>query len=497
MLKRIFAALLLAATTFTAVACSSGGTSSTDTTTAGGDTTAAETTTTVETSEYTAPDATYDGKTITVGAVDYVTTGTAGSWKATGYIEVMAFEENGDPLNDAIYERNRRVEEELDVDIELYSFTSFSNIGSEFLKPILASEDTIDFAMVNGSNLTKVLGTGYVLELNEFGLDLSYSWWDQNSVEEFTLYDQIHTVTGDISLYNNYAPITLFFNKVLANNYDLGNPYEIVTNGEWTIDKLIEMCQKVAGDVNGNGEIDIEDRFGMCAEGATMNYMIHSIGERFTKKDADGDISLSVNTERTATLIEKFVPFMRDKAVNMFNGDFSGYKNVFTDLFLPTFTDDRALFYNNQLLVALNLRDMEADFGILPTPKYDEMQDDYSSPYSTWWATFVCIPATNSQAEMTVDTIQAMGYYAQQLITPAYIDSTITGKTLRDEESIAMLEVIMGNRVYDIGQVYNWGGIASIGSELVNGQSTAFASKYESMAEKVQTAIDTTVELLK
>lgn len=41
------------------------------------------------------------------------------------------------------------------------------------------------------------------------------------------------------------------------------------------------------------------------------------------------------------------------------------------------FMEDRVLFYGEVLSYIINIRAMETAFGVLPLPKYDEMQDNY------------------------------------------------------------------------------------------------------------------------
>lgn len=44
---------------------------------------------------------------------------------------------------------------------------------------------------------------------------------------------------------------------------------------------------------------------------------------------------------------------------------------------------------------------MDTDCGIIPTPKFDEKQEDYHTSLSTSWMTLLCVPATNSNLEIT------------------------------------------------------------------------------------------------
>ncbi|MDD4773737.1 MAG: hypothetical protein PHZ09_09055 [Eubacteriales bacterium] len=446
--------------------------------------------------EYSTPGKKYDGAEFVVAAVDYVSSGTPGKWVATSYCEAFAAEQNGDPLNDAIYLRNRTVEETLEVELTVYSLSSFANAANDFKKTVLAADDVIDYALINVSNLPSLLGTDMLTDLYSLDVDFSRSYWDQNSVGELELFGTLYAVTGDISLYSAYAPITYFFNKNLTEEYALGDPYDKVRSGSWTLDAAFEMSRKVAKDLNGNGKTDIDDSFGMLFESASLVYMVRSGGVRLTQKDSEGIPQITVNTERTSRLVELCVPFLNDKATNILAGNYTGYDNTFTDLMLPMFIDNRALFYNNQMLVALNLRNMNADFGVLPPPKYDAAQENYYCPVSDWWATFVVVPVTNGSPEMTSHVIDAAAYYSQQLVRPAYIDTTVLNKTLRDEDSVEMVELIFANRIYDLGSFYNWGNINGMFANLASGNNTGFASAYASAETKIRTELDKTITAL-
>ena len=72
------------------------------------------------------------------------------------------------------------------------------------------------------------------------------------------------------------------------------------------------------------------------------------------------------------------------------------------------------------------------------------------------------MPKTNTDLEMTGHVLEAMGYYSQQILTPAFIDTTVRHKALRDEDSSNMLNLIFENRVYDIANIYDFGGVQSL-----------------------------------
>ena len=444
--------------------------------------------------EYTSPGADYDGATFTTAAVDYYSQG-GGVWTAQDYCEAYS-DLTGDPLNDAIYERNNQVSEELNVNMVPYSLTGFGNAGTEFRNALLSGETTIDICLMNGQGMTTMMSSGLLQNLYDVpNVDFTHSWWDETSVEEFNIMGALFAVTGDISLNISFSPITYFFSKKLIEDHQLEDPYTLVREGRWTNDKTIEMATAVASDVNGNGNIDLEeDHFGIAMEAVSMVYAVHAAGISLTEKDADGVPYVNVDQERASSLTEKLAPFYQNKNVTMLNSYISGYNNNFFDLFLPSLQENRVLFFNNQLLVALDLREMDSDFGILPPPKYDEAQEDYYCPVSYHWATFVTIPKTNSRLDLTGHMMEAMGYYSQQTVTPTYIDKTVQGKTLRDEESIEMLELILDNRVYELAAIYDWGGVNSIFDTIAHDPATQFASKYASIQKVADKMLSRTID---
>nr|MBQ4320520.1 hypothetical protein [Clostridia bacterium] len=363
----------------------------------------AETTSAEETTappEYVAPDVDYEGADFTVSVFDGSYTG----WILGSYCEFYTEEENGDPINDAIYQRNRKVEEELNVKISVsLPFTEMSSAVSTITPVILSGDDVFKFASVSGDSLPHLMGNGGMLtDLNDIlTLDLDTSWWDQKSVEEFELFGTAYAVTGDLNFYNKGAPICNLFSKKLVEDLNLDNPYQLVYDGQWTIDNMQKMCEATAADINGDGKMTPEeDRWGMMAETPSISFFLLGTGQRLTER-SDDEITVVLNSERTVNLVEKMVPFLRNKNVNMYQPDYSKqYTSVFTDLYLPKLSNDEALIYSNQILVALNLRNMESDFGILPLPKLDESQENYFNATNTWWHTFTIVPVTNGVLDM-------------------------------------------------------------------------------------------------
>ena len=86
-----------------------------------------------------------------------------------------------------------------------------------------------------------------------------------------------------------------------------------------------------------------------------------------------------------------------------------------------------------------------------------------------------------------------MGYYSQQLVTPAYMEKSISGKSLRDEESLDMLDLILSHRVYELAAIYNWGNVNSTFQQLSTSSTPKFASAYKSVQKMSKKALEKTI----
>ena len=493
--KRNISAMLALSMLF---AASCGGQAGSSETTSGSE--SSDAATVAEKAEYEKPDVDYGGKTVT-----YIAHQWSSNWVINSY-KLDSDEENGDQINDAIVKRNRAVEEALKVKLEVLPLTEMSDRDSptNFNKYALSGEDMFSFAILMSGVLPSLVTTeGMFADLNSIPtLDLSHSWWNQAANEEYTIYGKQQIAVGDICYFNNGAPVVVYFSRELVEKNKFENPYEIVSSGKWTLEKMLKMASDATSDLNGNDTIDTEDQFGLAAESASLGYILECAGDRLTGRDRDGNITITVNNEKTPALCELFINATKDPRTVILDGKVktvlkTSFSSNFTEFFVPKMMTDELLFFTNQLHVALNLRAMQTEFGILPMPKYDEAQEKYYSFGNAAFSDCLAVPGTCSDLEMTGNVIEAMGYYSQKYITPAFINTTVMDKAVRDEESAKIVQMVLENRVYDIGFIFNWGGIRSVFNTMVNNADPNFASNYASIENNIKAEMEKTMEMLR
>lgn len=102
------------------------------------------------------------------------------------------------------------------------------------------------------------------------------------------------------------------------------------------------------------------------------------------------------------------------------------------------------MFYIQLMYTTMMLRKGDLDFGILPTPKYDETQDKYYS-YIHNKSSYTAVPKINSDLEKTGILLEDMAYYSYKIVRPDFFDIMLDGKVARDEESTKMLDYVYEN----------------------------------------------------
>ncbi|MBP5256183.1 MAG: hypothetical protein J6Z80_03910, partial [Clostridia bacterium] len=160
---------------------------------------------------------------------------------------------------------------------------------------------------------------------------------------------------------------------------------------------------------------------------------------------------------------------------------------------LIRFNDEKALFYTEVMLHVKTMRGYEVDFGIIPTPMYDEQQKNYSH-----WVNFgemyvhtlpVHAEDPNRSAYILETTCVASDYY----LLPAFYDVSLKSKWSRDDESQDMLDIIFSTYTVDLGNIYNFGQLFNYVDRAVNsngGISTVLGALRKSTEMSIEDTVN-------
>ncbi|MGM9625047.1 MAG: hypothetical protein ACI3XM_04980 [Eubacteriales bacterium] len=405
-------------------------------------------------------------------------------------IDVYAESENGDVINDAVYQRNRYLEENLNIRIEEQRvWHPYENTRVS----IMAGADDFDILTDGLQQLSTLATEGFLYDIRTMDrLHLEELWWDQDMNNDLSIGGKQFFCTGDISIMDNYGTWCVMFNKDIAASYDLPDIYALVRDGKWTIDVMYDMAKTATKDLDGNGKLDQNDQWGFLTETYNEYGLWASAGERITSKDQDDYPVLSAYSDRSVNVLQRVTEFTQDSAATIIaekaQGDYT-YTN-------QKFGDGGALFIMAGMWLITKYRGYDINFGIVPTPKYDEAQTRYYNTYSYINCTAYSVPLTCADPTRTGVIMEAMAEISKYTLSPAYYDVALKGKFIRDDESAEMLDLILAHRAYDLGMIFNWGSLFTTITGLATAQSPDFASAYAKQESAAQKDIEQFIEQL-
>jgi len=349
-----------------------------------------------------------------------------------------------EPINDAIYYRNRKLENDYNITFTEHLNTEPSGIARA---SILANSD--DFEMITMrcifSYQLAAEGLSYpVDELENINLDRPY--WYSSINEALTLFGRQYFAAGAFNLTSYDFTHMLLFNKRVAEDFLIPNLYETVENGEWTYDLFAKYVSMVSGDVNGDSKLDENDRWGYLANGKQVPPCFWiSAGVLSIAKDENDEPVIAYDSERFADVFTRIFEITRDTGAWYYNTD----PEDVPPSSIRIFSADNALFMDCTFFFIEYLRNMESDFGILPYPKWDNNQEKYISRIEG--CDLFIVPITAQDTDYVSLILEALAAESEKSVIPQYYEVALKGKYSRDDESAAMLDLIFNNRVFDFG----------------------------------------------
>lgn len=405
-------------------------------------------------------------------------------FEAGAWTDIYVEEITGEPFNDAIWDRNLRVSEKYNV-----TFEHLQGDAGTLTTSILAQEDEFSFVNIAYTDHLSLANSGYLTDLNTLSpLNLSESWWDQACNRDMSVCGKLFMTMGDINTMDDRYTWCYYFNKNLIEDLQLENPYDLVKNGTWTFDKFYQMAEAAADDVNGDSVMTEKDKWGFISEQYGYYLTVLGSGSRCIEKDNQDQPYLAVSSDRMLSSLEKVYKIFGDKSVSFLAEDWTKIAsgNVWLEYVFPMFMNGQGLFFMGALDNSITMfRDMEYDYGLIPSPKLDESQSGYYCSISPYGVTAISIPASHKDADTTALVLEAMAQASVTTVTPAYYDVVLVNKGLRDQESLEMLQLIMASKVFDLGYLNNWGGTGTlIGSLYGNSDYVSTIAKYEKAINK-------------
>ncbi|MCR5264364.1 MAG: hypothetical protein K6D94_10845 [Clostridiales bacterium] len=370
--------------------------------------------------------------------------------------ELYAPEENGEIINDAVFKRNRAVEERLNVKLNITTpnasdYTAYSNA---LKNSVTAGDNAFDIAPIHGYYGPSLLSAGYFRNLLDTQyIDFSKPWWNADFIDQMTIFNAIYGATGDIALTAAKRVFGMFFNKKLLDEYFPGTDlYDEVRQGKWTIDRFDTLIKDAYRDLNGDSTRDSSDFYAWFVPTASIpiDTLEEALEIPITAKNADGIPEIVYNGQKTAEAYSK--------VYNMIFGNDGVYAGEYTYASILE-ARDAFVFGNEIFLIDIfeateTMRQMEDDYGVLPIFKWDESQEKYKTAVQDVYSIFV-ISTVTPDPDAASAVMESMAENSYLYVTPEYFEIALKQKYARGDSDAEMYDIILAGRGFNFGVVYS------------------------------------------
>ncbi len=361
---------------------------------------------------------------------------------------------DGNIVEQAVYRRSSACEDYLGVIVEYHEQNGAYNSGIIQTLTNYIEADTCFYDMVAIGLNTGIRGQNISIFSNVLEMDsinTEHNWWVRDAVDEVSMNGQLYFLTGDACT-STYGYLgCVFANLGVADNFQLGvNFYDLVNNGEWTLETFLDTFGTVQQELDGIDGISTDDVFGWANVSTGVRVMWSSCNMNlFVRDEVTDAFSLKTSLDdRTLTFISTLKGAYEKENSFYFGDAVKGEADT-------AFMTDRCLFYTYYVFKAraFNEGGMTSDFAILPLPKYNSEQEDYiSTNVSAYNALF--FPSSIKDKTLCGKVAEYMGWSGRKTVVPVYYDEFLKLRSTNKEENVEMLDLIRDKLLVTPNELY-------------------------------------------
>ena len=373
-------------------------------------------------------------------------------WNNVPNPEFFVEDQTGEAVNDAIYRRNAKVQEQFGVNLAFSGTTGDYNNQSSFVNVCInstqAGADAYDLFCGYSMTGATLMVEGVTQDLTDYDImEFDKPWWPKSLISKATINGGIYFASGDISTNFIHMMYLVMFNKQMlldVHNMDAEALYDLAYNGQWTLDKFIELGSNVYVDQDSDHVASEGDRYGVVVTQVHFDPFYSGSGLDTVVVDGDGNLVLSDDlfSQKTVDLLEKLCNLLHT------SGDSYIKKSE------PLFAAGQALFLvDRPYVITRSLVNTDFSFGILPIPKYDENQESYRTCLGFGYTMYnLSVAAPNPEAAAA--TLELMAYQSYLNVTPALFEESMKMRYADQSHDSFMFDLIRDGVDIDIARLF-------------------------------------------
>lgn len=406
--------------------------------------------------------------------------------------EMDAESSTGEITNDAVYDRNIKIEDTYGIQIATVSVGNWDDVTNALQASVTAGDHTYDLAGQVDFKVYAVVGNqlcGNWLDLPH--VDLSRPWWANLVNDAATINGKLYTAAGDIAVTSILYSDCMFFNAALAeeNGMSAETLQDTVFNKGWTIDYFNALVADLYTDVNGDGVKDESDFYGFATSpGNPSDGWLTAFDQTIVDVGKDGKITINLLSDKTISALEK---------MNRIHWEEQGVYNPGAwDLEIARMLVNRNAIFTLGIFndARTKLAAMEDDFGILPYPMWDEAQGTYYTGANDQFTVMVFpIDTQETDYEYLGTILESLAIESARTVRPAFYNSALKNRYSMDANTAKIIDLIMEGRRFDFSFQY---GNDILVPYMFRNQIIAKSNDLVSVYEKSQKTIETKLAVI-
>ncbi len=414
-------------------------------------------------------------------------------------------ETNGEIVNDAVYARNIKVEEGLNVKLEYTTCDwTYSDIAAGIDQLIMAGDSVYDVVI---NDIFRLVEAGIKGQLHNVAktdkLNLDAAYWYTEAMEDLVMVPgAMYIMMSDYFADSLASAHVLYYNKdVILNNYsDANYLHNIILEGGFTQDVMVEIMETCSVDLDGNGKWEQGDLMGYIVPGywGPMMPVVTGFGVQYIDRDENGNVSFNFNNERSVEVITACNElFHHERSLRAVDGE------TLQGTVHTLMANGQAVFGGYLRLSDFGkMRDYETTVGLAPYPKLNDAQENYiSSLHDTSEVGAVLLTTPVGDLNFVFTCIEFLTKEAAEMVIPVWFEEALKVKYSSGTEDAEILDIIRNSidRPFALAYQSALGGypLPACFLNLINKNSNDFASNYQSTKAAGEAALASVVEAYK
>ena len=346
-------------------------------------------------------------------------------------------------LDAAVYTRNANLKSKYNINISEHKDADWVSAARQ---AATSGEDTYDMWSFKMQDTAALAIEGLLYDLKEVEyIKLDAPYYDPLTINQGTFSNRLFFVTGDLLYYDDMQTSAIAFNLTQWKQNKLDsvygkNLYDLVRDGEWTLEKLENLSQMLTKD-NGDGTWDANDNYGFVYENYCLLGLNTGVGNDLVKKNAADTFELNTS-EIQLTALERIMKF------------FSSGNCIYKDYSDHNFFEGRALFSHITVGEILNLAQLNVAYGVIPFPKNDTGDGEYRSLISGYNSNCITVCKTVKDVNKTASIIDLLSYESMLVVTPTLRSYLFEGRGVPAVDDLEMIKLIADSKTYEICYVW-------------------------------------------